>query len=187
MKYSHELSESAQVLTRRQTLKRALLALGGIATVSATAVAAPDEGVIHTAEAIHQEPVFLAPPGRVYEALMDAKQFQKVELLSGAMKESDLVAKPAEISHETGGAIRLFGGYITGLQIELVPGKRIVQVWRSASWPSSAFSIAKFELTPNESGTRIIFDHTGFPSGAGEHLVSGWKEHYWAPLQKFLS
>jgi hypothetical protein len=50
-----------------------------------------------------------------------AQQFQKVELLGGATKPSDLEAKPAEISPEPGGSFSIFGAYIVGRQLELVP------------------------------------------------------------------
>jgi len=46
------------------------------------------EEISHTAESIHQEPVFKASRKRVYEALTDAKQFNKVVLLSTAMKSA---------------------------------------------------------------------------------------------------
>jgi hypothetical protein len=37
------------------------------------------------------------------------------------------------------------------------------------------------------SGTKIIFDHVGFPKGLGQHLAEGWKAHYWDTLQKYLA
>ena len=95
--------------------------------------------------------------------------------------------KPAEISREVGGGFALFGGYITGRHIELVPNERIVQAWRVGSWDPGVYSIAKFELAEQGSGTKIVFDHTGFPKGAGEHLAAGWKAHYWEPLAKLLA
>jgi hypothetical protein len=48
------------------------------------------------------------------------------------------------------------------------------------------YSIAKFELVEHGSGTKIVFDHTGFPIGDREHLAEGWKMNYWEPLEKFL-
>jgi hypothetical protein len=30
-------------------------------------------------------------------------------------------------------------------------------------------------------------DHTGFPKGEAEVLASGWKAHYWEPLEKLLA
>src|SRR5712691_4436486 len=80
-----------------------------------TARVAGSEEISHTGEAIHQEVLFKASRKRVYEALTDAKQFNKVVQLSAAVK-SGLVsgATPAEISREVGGAFSLFGGYISG-------------------------------------------------------------------------
>ena len=80
----------------------------------------------------------------------------------------------------------MFGGYITGRQIELVPDELIVQAWRVGSWGRGVYSIAKFELIAQGSGTQIVFDHTSFPKGEAEHLASGWQEHYWDPLLKFM-
>jgi len=68
-----------------------------------------------------------------------------------------------------------------------VPSQRIVQAWRETSWKPGVYSIVKFELAEQGSGTRLIFDHTGFPSGAGDHLAAGWKSHYWDPLEALLS
>jgi activator of HSP90 ATPase len=103
------------------------------------------------------------------------------------MQSMHLGDKPAEISREVGGAFTLFGGYITGRHVELVPNERIVQAWRTGRWARGIYSIAKFELVEQGSGTRIVFDHTGFPKGEAEVLASGWKAHYWEPLQKLLS
>src|SRR5215467_8348264 len=44
------------------------------------------EGGSRTAETIHQEPVFKANSKRVYEALTDEKQFEKVTQLSAAIQ-----------------------------------------------------------------------------------------------------
>jgi len=80
----------------------------------------------------------------------------------------------------------LFGGHIIGRQIELVPNERIVQAWRVVDWEPGVYSIAKFELREQGSGTKIVLDHMGFPKGLGEHLAAGWRSHYWEPLEKFL-
>jgi activator of HSP90 ATPase len=174
--------------TRRQVIAGVAVAFGGLAAGSSGAWAGTEEEISHAAESIHQEPVFKATRKRVYDALTDAKQFQKVVLLSAAMKSSMIPpGKPAEISTESGGTFSLFGGYIFGRHIELVPNERIVQAWRTAEWDPGAYSIAKFDLVEQGAGTKIIFDHTGFPKGQGEHLAAGWKANYWEPLEKFLA
>jgi activator of HSP90 ATPase len=173
--------------TRRQLISGVAIALGGLALGSTKAWAGTEDGISHTSDAIHQEPVFTASRKRVYDALTDANQFDKVIQLSGVMQAMHLPDKPAEISREAGGLFKLFGGYITGRHVELVLNERIVQAWRTGGWDPGVYSIAKFELVEQGSGTKIIFDHTGFPRGEAEVLASGWKAHYWEPLGKLLA
>jgi activator of HSP90 ATPase len=146
---------------------------------------AADEEISLAGEAIHQEVIFKASPKRVYAALTDARQFDKVVHLSEA--GMSLGKASTEISAEAGGTFSLFGGYISGRHIELVPDERIVQAWRTGSWKPGSFSIAKFVLTPQDSGTKLVFDHTGFPAGEARSLAAGWKANYWTPLQKYLA
>jgi activator of HSP90 ATPase len=126
-------------------------------------------------KAIHQEEDFKANPARIYEALLDAKQFSA---FSGG--------RAAEIHREVGGAFIIFAGHIVGRNLELVPNRRIVQAWRVVPWPEGIYSIARFELVEQGSGTRVVLDHTGFPPELAEHLESGWNENYWTALQKYL-
>jgi len=121
---------------------------------------------------IHQEIDFNASPQQLYEALLDAKQF------------TEFSGRPAEINREVGGAFSLFKGHIVGRNVELVPNQRIVQAWRVVTWPEGAYSIARFELKPQESGTRLVIDHIGFPEGLHDHLAAGWEENYWSLLKK---
>jgi activator of HSP90 ATPase len=156
------------------------------AACALTALAAPQGEVSRVSESIHQEPTIKASRKRVYEALTDEKQFDKIVELSGALQAMGLAQKPAEISRQAGGAFSIFGGYITGRQIELVPNERIVQAWRVGNWKPGVYSIVRFELVDQGSATKIVFDHTGFPMGDGQSLADGWKAHYWEPLRKLL-
>ena len=123
---------------------------------------------------IHQQIDFTASPQRVYEALLDAKQFAA---FSG---------RPAEINREAGGAFSHFKGHIIGRNVEFAPNQRIVQAWRVVTWPEGAYSIARFELKPQGSGTRLVLDHIGFPEGLHDHLAQGWEENYWSLLKKYF-
>lgn len=125
---------------------------------------------------IHQEVVIPASPERVYEALMNAAQFSK---FSGGA--------PSAIVAEDGGSFSCFGGMIHGRNVELVPNQRIVQAWRAKPWESGLYSIARFELLEDGTGTRVILHHTGFPTEQEQHLERGWHSNYWEPLQKYLA
>src|SRR5438270_499090 len=94
-------------------------------------------------------------------------------------------AAPAEIARSAGGSFSVFGGHIVGRQLELVPDRRIVQAWRVVDWPPGIYSIAKFELTDRGGKTQLVFDHTGFPTGLGEHLAQGWRANYWGRSRSF--
>jgi len=165
-------------ITRRQIITRSALTVGSLVVVRGMVAqdkAAKDSDVI-TATAIHQEVDLPASPQRVYEALLDSKQFTD---LSGG--------RVAVINRELGGTFSLFDGHIIGRHLELVPGRRIVQAWRVVPWPEGVYSIARFELNPQGSATHVVFDHTGFPSELAEHLASGWQENYWAEMRKYFS
>jgi activator of HSP90 ATPase len=119
---------------------------------------------------IHQEQTFTAPPARIYEALVDAKRF------------AELTGAPATGNSGEGEAFSVFGGHITGRHVELVPGKRVVQAWRAKTWPEGLYSIVRFEIASEGKGTKITFDHDGFPADMKEHLAKGWQSNYWDKL-----
>jgi activator of HSP90 ATPase len=181
-------NELANSPTRRQLIAGVAMTFGGFALGLTKARAASREEISRTAESIHQETVFKASRNRIYEALTDTKQFNEITKIAAAKDPGISLEKvPTEISREVGGTFTLFGGIILGRHIELVPGTRIVQAWRVVNWDPGVYSIVKFELVEQGTGTKIVFDHTGFPKGDAEHLASGWKAHYWEPLAKFLT
>lgn len=155
-------------------------------TVGASALPASEE-ISRSAEAIHEEVNFDAPPMKVYEVLTQPKLFDRVVKYSAAMQSGALSDAKAEISGEAGGAFSVFGGYVTGRQLEMIAGQRLVEAWRSASWAPGAYSIAKFELSAQGAGSKLVFEHGGFPQGQAEHLVAGWKGNYWEPMAKVLA
>ena len=173
---------------RRQIITGAAAAFVSSIIGSVRVWAGTTEEISHAAETIHQETLFKASRKRVYEALTDAEQFDKVMHLSAAMQSGMALGNsPTEISREVGGSFTVFGGHILGRHIELVPNERIVQAWRVPVWGAGLYSIAKFELVEQGSDTKIVFDHTGFPVGQAQHLAEGWKSNYWEPLAKFLA
>jgi activator of HSP90 ATPase len=124
---------------------------------------------------IHQEIDFKAPPRRIYDILLDARQF------------ATLTGMSAEIDPQPGGVFKTFGGLIEGRNIELVPAVRIVQAWRPASWEPGRYTLAHFELKPRANETTVILDHTGFAEGDFDHFDEGWHLRYWNPLKRYLA
>ena len=166
--------------TRRRALAAIASSIGALAAARAQAQqpsmaekpATPEHAALTS---IHYEIDFKASPHRLYEAILDQKQFAA---FSGM---------PATIDRTPGGAFSMFGGMILGRNVELVPDQRIVQAWRSPSFDPGIYSIVHFEFKPRGAETTLIFDHTGFPAGHYDSLDSGWQLHYWEPLKKFLA
>ena len=187
MSNQNQSSPGALAGNRREMIASVAAGFIGLTLGSAVAGAGAESGLSHSAEAIHQEPIFPANRKRIYEALTDARQFEKVVQLSAAKQAGEIAAMPVRIATEVGGAFTLFGGHIMGRHLDLVPGERIVQAWRVESWKPGEYSIVRFELVEQGSGPKIVFDHEAFPEGQGEHLAAGWKANYWEPLNKYLS
>jgi activator of HSP90 ATPase len=123
---------------------------------------------------IRQTVSFKATPHAVYEALMDSRTHAR---FTGAA---------ARISRRVGGKISAYDGYIDGLNLALVPDKKIVQSWRGSDWPEGHYSRAAFALAKTKTGTRLTFTQTRVPEDQVRPISRGWKEHYWEKMKGML-
>jgi len=125
-----------------------------------------------TTKTIRQSVMLPAAPNRVYGALIDPK------------KHARFTGTKAKIDGKIGGRFSCYGGYITGVNLELDPGKAIVQAWRSKGWPKGYYSIVTFKFAGAGRGkTKLTFTQVGVPADDYRAKSSGWKQHYWVPLK----
>jgi len=117
---------------------------------------------------------FRATPRAIYHALMNQKQ------------HSQFTGERARIRAKAGAPFDCYQRYITGITLDLKPGKRIVQAWRSQNWPDGHYSIVTFTLTAKSGGTQLHFTQIGVPADDYARKNNGWRMHYWQPLKKFL-
>lgn len=123
---------------------------------------------------IRQSVTIKASPHAVYEALMDSR------------KHAAFSGMPARISRKVGGPFTAYGLYLSGVNLELVPDRRIVQFWRSSNWPRHHYSTVTFVLTKVPGGTRLRFTQVGVPNVDYKDKKSGWITHYWEPMKAML-
>jgi activator of HSP90 ATPase len=123
---------------------------------------------------IKQTVRFEASPKTIYQMLLDSK------------KHSAFTGEKAKIDPKVGGKFQVYGGYIDGVNVELIPGKLIVQSWRCATFPKNTHSLISFELKKSKKGTELVFTHTGVPSDQAARLNKGWKNSYWDKMKKSL-
>src|SRR6516225_1679415 len=113
---------------------------------------------------IRQTVIFNAPPQDVYEVIMDSK---KHESLSG---------ERADISREVEGAFKAWGDHISGFNLVLQPGRKIVQAWRAHDWWADHYSIATFDLRKLDGGTELRFRRSAYrPTDSTVILADGPK------------
>ena len=122
---------------------------------------------------IRQTVTFKAGAHAVYELLMDSK------------KHSELASDEAKVSRKIGGKFNI-GGYIEGVNLELIPDEKIVQSWRYEDWPEGHFSKATFSFKEEAGKTRMTFTQIGVPVQFYEDIKQGWIDYYWTPMKEML-
>jgi activator of HSP90 ATPase len=123
---------------------------------------------------IRQSVTFKASSAEVYEMLIDSK------------KHAKFTGSVVQMSRDLGGKFSVYGGDIQGVNLELVPGQRIVQSWRYSDWPEGHYSKATFSLKEVSGGTRLTFTRVGIPEEFYDDIKQGWRDYYWAPMKKML-
>ena len=125
---------------------------------------------------IKQRVTFKASPATVYDLLADSK------------KHSAVTGRKATISRRIGGSFSASGNEVSGVNVDLVPGRRIVQAWRHRRFPEGIFSMAAVTLTPTASGgTELVLTHRGVPKALIPETERAWREQYWSRIKAYLA
>jgi activator of HSP90 ATPase len=127
-------------------------------------------------KSIKQTVTFASTPDEVYHLIMDEK------------KHAAFTGSEVAMSKKVPGKFSVFDGYCNGYNIELIPGKKIVQAWHFAEdgWPDDHFSTCTFLFEQVGDTTKLTFLQTGVPGHKVESLKAGWKDFYWKPMKAWL-
>jgi uncharacterized protein YndB with AHSA1/START domain len=121
---------------------------------------------------IKQKVRFKAPPETIYELLADSR------------KRTEITGRKALMSDKVGGTFSTDAGEVTGVNVDLAPGRRLVQAWRREDFPEGIYSMAAITLTPTASGgTELILTHRGVPKPLLDQIEDYWRSNYWAPIK----
>ncbi len=120
--------------------------------------------------------------------LQDIDPVEVYEAYMSSSKHSAFTGSVCKLSKKIGGACTMFDGYILATNLELEPGKLIVQSWVAMEdeWPEGYVSIIKIALTSKENGTLITFTHSDVPEALNDSLAKAWYEYYWEPLESYF-
>ena len=124
---------------------------------------------------IKQRVKFKASPATVYDLLADSE------------KHTAVTGRKANISEKVGGTFSTSGNDVTGVNVDLVPGRRIVQAWRHRRFPEGVFSMAAVTLTATaDGGTELVLTHRGVPKDLIPETEQTWREQYWSRIKAYL-
>lgn len=124
---------------------------------------------------IKQRVRFKAAPATVYDLLADSR------------KHSAVTGRKATISRKIGGTFSAGRNEVSGVNVDLVPGRRIVQAWRHRRFPEGIYSMAAVTLTPTANGgTELVLTHRGVPKDLIPEIERAWREQYWSKIKTYL-
>jgi uncharacterized protein YndB with AHSA1/START domain len=113
---------------------------------------------------------------QIYDAWLDS------------LGHSEMTGSKADMSNEVGADVSAWGGYITGRNLELTPGERIVQSWRTAQFVEEhEDSIITVSLEDTENGTLLTLVHSNVPDNQMSYEQGGWEQHYFGPMKKYFA
>ena len=115
---------------------------------------------------------FKIPPETIYDLLADSR------------KRTQVTGREALLSDKIGGKFSTDAGQVTGVNVDLVPGRRLVQAWRRQDFPEGIYSMAAITLAPTPSGgTELVLTHRGVPKHLLDDTEEYWRHVYWAPMR----
>ncbi|HVT16146.1 MAG TPA: SRPBCC domain-containing protein [Thermoanaerobaculia bacterium] len=127
---------------------------------------------------IRQSVILPAEPARLYAMYLDPK-------VHGAITGS-----PVKVSAKPGAAFSAFGGAIWGATLATIPGRLIVQAWRSVNFAEQdPDSILILAFSPEGKGKegRIDLIHANVSDQDSEGVRKGWRKFYWTPWKRYLA
>lgn len=140
-----------------------------VPTPSPSAEPAKKEGI--TTKTLRCKLQFSGPPIEIFHCLTE-----KARLSVFSQSEAQMELKE-------GGAFELFHGSITGTNQKVVPGERLVQKWRFASWPEGHYSTVDFRFEASDSGTLLKMKHTAIPADDLDRTAAGWRSNFWERIR----
>jgi activator of HSP90 ATPase len=124
---------------------------------------------------IKQKIILQASPNEVYHALLDPR------------KHSEFTGSKASGRAQVGAEFTAWDGYISGKNLELEKGKRIVQEWVTSEWPEGyPPSRLEFTFKKVDGKTELTMVQSDIPVEQKEELKQGWIDFYWEPLKKYF-
>jgi len=105
-----------------------------------------------------------------------------------SLAHSEMTGGQASMSDEIDAEVSAWDGYITGRNLELVAGERIVQSWRTTQFTDEhEDSIITMTLEDVEDGALLTLVHSNVPDEQTSYEQGGWQEYYFEPMKEYFA
>jgi activator of HSP90 ATPase len=119
--------------------------------------------------------IFHTTPEEFYRAWLSGK------------KHALMTQAGATGSTRVGGRCTAWDGYISAQNIELAPGKKIVQAWRTSDFAEDdKDSTLTLTVKKVADGTLLTLKHVGTPKDQEAGYKTGWEEYYFTPMDEYF-
>ncbi len=117
-----------------------------------------------------------AAPEEIYQAWLDS------------IGHSEMTGGEATMSDQVGAEVSAWDGYISGRNLELVPGERIVQSWRTSEFgDEQEDSVVTVVLQDVAGVTLLTLEHSNVPDEQRSYEEGGWQSNYFEPMVAYFS
>lgn len=120
--------------------------------------------------------------------LLPAAAEKLFEMYLDPQEHGAFTGAPVIVGSAAGAEFQAFGGVLTGQILAVVPGRLIVQSWRSTKFhaddPDSTL-ILTFAPAGDQQG-RIDLIHLDVPDHDYQGVTEGWQKHYFGPWRAYL-
>ncbi len=114
-------------------------------------------------------------PERLYEIYMSPKEHGK------------MIRAKVSIKNEEGMRFKAHDGWIIGKNLQLIPGKLIVQSWRGKDWRKNEMdSTLILKFCKVKGGAEISMVHANVPERYAKDIDQGWDQYYWKNMKEYV-
>jgi activator of HSP90 ATPase len=136
----------------------------------------PLRGAFMMTKAIQHSARFPVSPKQLFETYLDSRQ------------HSAATGGRARMSRKAGGKFTAWNGQLSGHNLLIVPGRLIVQAWRSVNFkPSDPDSILVLRFSRAPGGSQVDLVHANVAAQDHAGVTQGWHKYYWEPWKKYFA
>jgi activator of HSP90 ATPase len=110
------------------------------------------------------------------------------EMFINPLTHQAITGAAVEIGDKRGAKFKAFDGALTGMILEVIKPRLIVQSWRSTNFMTEDLdsTLILFFTSEGDEG-RIDLIHLDVPDQDYDGVNQGWEKYYWTPWRTYLT